>query len=43
MKIDTKGFLRAAFISDNHARIYVKNTTVTAMGANPLPRPTKVM
>ena len=36
MKISTKGFLRAAFISDNHAQIYVKDTTVTAMGANPL-------
>jgi hypothetical protein len=36
MKIDTKGFLRAAFISDNHAQIYVNDTTVTAMGANPL-------
>jgi Spy/CpxP family protein refolding chaperone len=36
MKIYTKGFLRAAFISDNHAQIYVKDTTVTAMGANPL-------
>jgi hypothetical protein len=36
MKIYTRGFLRAAFISDNHAQIYVKDTTVTAMGANPL-------
>jgi hypothetical protein len=36
MKISTKGFLRAAFISDNHAQIYVKDTTVTALGANPL-------
>ncbi len=36
MRIDTKGFLRAAFISDNHAQILVKDTTVTAMGANPL-------
>jgi Spy/CpxP family protein refolding chaperone len=36
MRIATKGFLRAAFISDNHAQIYVKGTTVTAMGANPL-------
>jgi hypothetical protein len=36
MKIDTKGFLRAAFISDQYAQVYVKNTTVTAMGANPL-------
>ena len=36
MRIHTKGFLRAAFISDNHAQIYVKDTTVTAMGANPL-------
>jgi hypothetical protein len=36
MKIDTKGFVRAAFISDNHAQILVKDSTVTAMGANPL-------
>ena len=36
MKIDTKGFLRAALISDNHAQIFVKDSTVTAMGANPL-------
>jgi len=36
MKIDTKGFLRAAFISDNHAQILVKDSTVTTMGANPL-------
>jgi hypothetical protein len=36
MRIYTKGFLRAAFISDNHAQIYVKDTSVTAMGANPL-------
>ena len=36
MRIDTKGFLRAAFISDNHAQILVKDTTVTALGANPL-------
>ena len=36
MKIRTRGFLRAAFITDNHGQIYVKDTTVTAMGANPL-------
>jgi len=36
MRIHTKGFLRAAFISDNHAQIHVKDTTVMAMGANPL-------
>jgi len=36
MKIDTKGFVRAAFISDNHAQILVKDSTVTTMGANPL-------
>ena len=36
MRIDTRGFLRAAFISDNHAQILVKDTTVTALGANPL-------
>lgn len=36
MIIDTKGFLRSAFITDNHAQIFVKDTTVTAMGANPL-------
>ncbi len=36
MKIDTKGFLRAAFISDNHAQILVKDSTVTTLGANPL-------
>jgi hypothetical protein len=36
MKIHTKGFLRAAFVSDNHGQIYVKDTTVTALGANPL-------
>src|SRR5208283_658931 len=27
MKISTKGFLRAAFVSDNHGQIYVKDTT----------------
>ena len=36
MKIDTKGFVRAAFISDNHAQILVKDSTVTTLGANPL-------
>lgn len=36
MKIDTKGFLRAAFISAQNAQIFVKDTTVTALGANPL-------
>jgi len=38
MKINTKGFLRAAFISDNHAQILVKDSTITTMGANPLTR-----
>jgi hypothetical protein len=36
MKIDTKGFLRAAFISDQYAQILVKSSTITTMGANPL-------
>jgi hypothetical protein len=36
MKIDTKGFLRAAFISDTHAQILVKDSTITTLGANPL-------
>jgi hypothetical protein len=36
MKIRTRGFLRAAFITDNHGQICVKDTTVTAIGANPL-------
>jgi len=36
MKIDTNGFLRAAFISDNHAQILVRDSTITTMGANPL-------
>jgi len=36
LRIYTTGFLRAAFISDNHGQIHVKDSTVTAMGANPL-------
>ena len=36
MKINTKGFVRAAFISDNHGQILVKDSTVTTLGANPL-------
>jgi hypothetical protein len=36
MKIYTEGFVRAAFIPDNHGQILVKNSTVTTMGANPL-------
>jgi len=36
MKISTKGFLRAAFITDNHAQILVRDSTVTTVGANPL-------
>jgi hypothetical protein len=36
MKIDTKGFVRAAFISDSHARLLVKNSEITVLGANPL-------
>ncbi|MGD8909190.1 MAG: hypothetical protein PVI92_07560 [Chromatiales bacterium] len=36
MKIQTKGFVRTAFIPDHHGQILVKNSTVTTMGANPL-------
>jgi hypothetical protein len=36
MKIDTKGFARSAFISDTYGQIFVKNSTITTMGANPL-------
>jgi len=36
MKIFTDGFVRAAFIADDHGSVMVKNTTVKAMGANPL-------
>jgi hypothetical protein len=36
MKIDTKGFVRAAFITDTHAQILVKDSTITTLGANPL-------
>ena len=36
MKIDTKGFVRAAFITDTHAQILVKDSAVTTLGANPL-------
>jgi hypothetical protein len=36
MKIDTKGFLRAALICDNYAQVLVKDTTITTLGANPL-------
>jgi hypothetical protein len=36
MKINTKGFMRAAFISSEGGQILVKDTTVVALGANPL-------
>jgi hypothetical protein len=36
MKIDTQGFLRAALIVDNYAHIFVEDSTITTMGANPL-------
>jgi hypothetical protein len=36
MKIDTKGFLRAAFIAGQYGQVLVKDTTVKALGANPL-------
>jgi hypothetical protein len=36
MKIYTDGFVRAAFIPDNHGQILVKNSIVATMGANPL-------
>jgi hypothetical protein len=35
MKIDTKGFLRAALICDNYARVLVEDSTITTLGANP--------
>jgi len=36
MKIDTKGFVRAAFIADQYGQIFVKDTTIKALGADPL-------
>jgi hypothetical protein len=36
MKIHTEGFVRAAFVPDNHGQILVKDSMVTVMGANPL-------
>jgi hypothetical protein len=36
MNIHTTGFLRDAFIADNHAQITVNDSTITTMGANPL-------
>jgi hypothetical protein len=36
MKIYTEGFVRAAFVPDNHGQILLRNSMVTAMGANPL-------
>ena len=36
MQIDTKGFLRSAFTSDEYGQVLVKDSTVTTMGANPL-------
>jgi hypothetical protein len=36
MKIDTKGFMRGAVITDNHANLIIKDSTFTTMGANPL-------
>jgi hypothetical protein len=36
MKIYTEGFVRAAFIPDNHGQIMVKKSLVATMGANPL-------
>lgn len=36
MNIYTKGFMHDAFITDNHAQLTVKDSTVTTMGANPL-------
>lgn len=35
MDIQTKGFVRAAFIVDEQANLLVKNSTITALGANP--------
>jgi hypothetical protein len=36
INIYTIGFLRDAFIADEHAQITVNNSTITTMGANPL-------
>jgi hypothetical protein len=36
MMIYTDGFVRAAFIPDNHGQILVKNSMVGTLGANPL-------
>lgn len=36
MKINTKGFMRGAFISSEGAQILVKDSTIVALGANPL-------
>ncbi|MGI5970149.1 MAG: S-layer homology domain-containing protein [Oscillospiraceae bacterium] len=36
MEIYTEGFVRAALISDEEADLFVKNSKITAMGANPL-------
>jgi hypothetical protein len=36
MGIFTAGFLRDAFIADEHAQITVNSSTITTMGANPL-------
>jgi hypothetical protein len=36
MDIFTTGFLRDAFIADEHAQVTVNNSTITTMGANPL-------
>ena len=36
MDIYTVGFMRDAFVADNHAQITVSDSTITTMGANPL-------
>ncbi len=36
MEINTRGFLRAAFISSQYGQILIKDTTVKALGDNPL-------
>lgn len=36
MDIHTEGFVRAAFIVDNYANVLVKDSTIEALGANPL-------
>jgi len=36
MDIYTKGFVRSAFIADQYGQIFIKDTTIKAMGANPL-------